>query len=94
MFEILTKFTEPTRSENGELYWAEVHGSVGEDGLWRGWIEFVAESDGTTVRTPGETVQPNRKDLEYWATGLTSVYLEGALARALEPVRSATESRA
>ena len=32
-----------------------------------------------------ETTQPNRTDAEYWATGLTRVYLEGALDRALNP---------
>jgi hypothetical protein len=35
------------------------------------------------MRTPRETEQPNREDLAYWATGLTQVYLEGALTRAL-----------
>ena len=33
-----------------------------------------------------ETTQPNRRDTEYWATGLTYVYLEGALHRALNPL--------
>ena len=35
------------------------------------------------VRSGRETTQPNLADLEYWATGLTPVYLEGALKRAL-----------
>ena len=35
------------------------------------------------VQSPRETTQPNLTDLNYWATGLTPVYLEGALARAL-----------
>jgi hypothetical protein len=38
------------------------------------------------VRSSRETTQPNRADLEYWATGLTEVYLEGSLRRALQPV--------
>jgi len=29
-----------------------------------------------------ETTQPNRKTLDYWAQGLSKVYLQGALARA------------
>ena len=37
------------------------------------------------VRSGRETTQPNLTDLEYWAQGLTPVYLEGALRRALEP---------
>jgi hypothetical protein len=46
------------------------------------------------VRSPRETTQPNRADTEYWATGLTPVYLDGALARALkEPNRVGIDSR-
>jgi hypothetical protein len=33
-----------------------------------------------------ETTQPNRRDTDYWASGLTYVYLEGALHRALKPL--------
>ena len=39
----------------------------------------------SAVRSPRETTQPNRTDTVYWATGLTPVYLEGALQRALHP---------
>jgi hypothetical protein len=37
------------------------------------------------VRTPRETTQPNHADLIYWASGLSAIYLEGALTRAAEP---------
>jgi hypothetical protein len=53
--------------------------------LWQGWIEFIPVDGGEPVRSPRETTQPNRTDTEYWATGLTDVYLEGALRRALQP---------
>jgi len=40
-------------------------------------------ADGTPpLRTKRETTQPNLADLEHWATGLTPVYVEGALRRA------------
>ena len=60
------------------------------DGLWHGWLEFEPV-DGCNVpalQSPRETTQPNRTDAVYWATGLTAVYLEGALERA---IRAATE---
>ena len=41
------------------------------------------------VRSGRETTQPNRQDTVYWATGLTPVYLEGALDRALNPLTKA-----
>jgi hypothetical protein len=58
---------------------------VSEDGLWKGWIEFTSETSGRCYRSARETTQPNRTDLLYWAKGLTEVYLEGALKRALGP---------
>ena len=59
--------------------------------MWQGWIEFDplnGPAGRDTLRSPRETTQPNRTDTEYWATGLTPVYLEGALRRALSPLRA------
>lgn len=78
----------------GSVYQARVYGRPRADGTWEGWLEFEPIDGGDTLRTPRETTQPNRADLEYWATGLTPVYLEGALERAsaahdVTPVRAA-----
>jgi hypothetical protein len=81
--EVLVRFTEPTRSATGELYWSRAMGKQAEDGLWDGWLEFSREGDIEAIATDRETKQPNRADLLYWAEGLTDVYLEGALARAI-----------
>jgi hypothetical protein len=56
-----------------------------EDGLWEGWIEFLPGDGSPVLRSRRETVQPNREAAVYWATGLSQVYLEGALARTLAP---------
>lgn len=85
MTEVLVKFTTPVKGEDGRLYKAEACGGVSEDGLWEGWIEFSAETSDLVYRSARETTQPNRNDLLYWAKGLTEVYLEGALKRALGP---------
>jgi hypothetical protein len=55
-----------------------------DDGLWQGWIEFTPLGGGAPIRSGRETTQPNRSDLVYWATGLSAVYLEGALKRAID----------
>jgi hypothetical protein len=55
-------------------------------GTWQGWLEFVPVDGGPTIRSSRETTQPNREDTAYWATGLTPVYLEGSLDRALNPL--------
>jgi hypothetical protein len=72
----------------GTQYLARVCGRERDDALWEGWIEFVNISTGTVLRTVRETTQPNLTDLKYWATGLTPVYLEGALARTLNPPKA------
>ena len=84
MAEILVKFDEPIRAPNGEAYFAQASGREVTGGLWEAWLEFVPVGDGIATLDSGrETTQPNRMNLEYWAQGLTKVYLEGALARAL-----------
>ena len=86
MAEVLVAFNDEVLSPDGLSYAARACGSEMDDGRWQGWIEFDALDGSETVRSPRETTQPNRTDTEYWATGLTPVYLEGALERALRPV--------
>jgi hypothetical protein len=85
MAETLHEFAEPV-IEDGKLYAARACGSEMRGGLWQGWIEFIPIGGGEPVRSSRETTQPNRQDTVYWATGLTPVYLEGALHRALNPL--------
>jgi hypothetical protein len=59
---------------------------VASDGLWEGWIEFTPDIDSIDpIRTARETQQSSRDALMYWAQGLTKIYLEAALERALDP---------
>jgi hypothetical protein len=92
--ETLLEFQTPIAASNGVVYRARACGGEMPGGTWQGWIEFVPiaaadAADAAPVRTARETTQPNLRGLEYWATGLTPVYLEGALSRALdEPVEA------
>jgi hypothetical protein len=55
--------------------------------MWEGWLEFVPVEPGKPVAvSPVESRQPQREYLEYWAQGLSVVYAEGALDRALHPL--------
>lgn len=85
MAEVLVQLDRPLSDGAGRTYLVRICGREGDDGLWEGWIEFDPQDGGQTLRTPQETEQPNRVDLEYWATGLTVAYLEGALERARHP---------
>ena len=69
---------------DGRAYHVRACGSELDPNLWQGWIEFVPVNGDEPLRSPRETTQPNRADTVYWATGLTPVYLEGALRRALD----------
>ena len=88
MAEVLLEFDASVNGRDGNNYGARACGRVMDDGhRWEGWIEFVPTHGGTVLRTPRETVQPNRQDTIYWATGLSEAYLEGALERALGRAR-------
>lgn len=93
MAEVLVEFAEAVTSEEGTNYTARACGCEMVGGGWQGWIEFVPFGAGEPIRSSRETTQPNRQDTVYWATGLTFVYLEGALRRALnKPVRQTTRT--
>jgi hypothetical protein len=79
---ILTYQTTLTTVE-GRNYRPRAFGRLRGDGMWEGWLEFLPDDASEVVRSARETSQPNLADLEYWATGLTPTYLEGALERAL-----------
>jgi hypothetical protein len=84
MAEVLRVFEQPVVYTDGVPYRARVCTRPTGDGTWEGWFEFIA-TDGEAIRTQRETTQPGRDAVDYWATGLTQVYLEGALDRALTP---------
>ena len=106
--EILVEFDEAIVGDDRSAWRARVLGAANALGHWEGWIEF-APAAGTSGGSPAsagmdewlpterETTQPNRVDLGYWATGLTAVYLQGALARARSrgrPRRAEASTRA
>jgi hypothetical protein len=83
--EVLIEYPDVIVGDDGKRYSARACGAEASENSWHGWIEFESADEGVTIRTPRETTQPNRTDTVYWATGITPVYLEGALRRALHP---------
>jgi hypothetical protein len=82
--ETLCEYNAPVRDAQGRLFRARACGAPLDATVWEGWVEFDPLAGGDTIRSRRETTQPNRTDAEYWATGLSEVYLEGSLKRALE----------
>jgi hypothetical protein len=95
MTEILVKFDEPITGPRGDRYFAQALGRErDDDGLWEGWLEFIpVDESGACVPSGRESTQPNLTDLRYWAQGLTRVYLQGALTRALSPTQAIERDR-
>jgi hypothetical protein len=83
MAEVLVEYQTVMTAPDGRRFVPSACGrQVGH--VWEGWIEFVSpDGSALPLRTARETVQPNRDDLMYWAQGLSQVFLEGALARAV-----------
>ena len=78
MWQTITSLPTPL-TLGGRRYRVAIEGLQRTDGTWAGRVTF---SDGSDLRrTEQETSQPDRKALEYWASGLEKVYLEGAFAR-------------
>jgi hypothetical protein len=95
MAEVLVEYTDVVITSGTRRYMARACGAEVPSGQWQGWLEFIDVDSGDAVRSPRETTQPNRTDTLYWATGLSAIYLEGALSRALNPlVRSRPRNKA
>ena len=83
--ETLIEYDLPLVGDDRNVYRARACGRERHDGDWEGWFEFESVDEKLVWRTSRETTQPNRTDLMYWATGISTVFLEGALRRAREP---------
>jgi len=93
MAEVLVEFDAVLTGLDAGRYAPRACARINESGLWEGWLEFSDLDTGAAIRTGRETTQPSHADTMYWATGLTRVYLEGALARALAPTRRLESAR-
>jgi hypothetical protein len=89
MAEVILKFQTQLRGRDDRVYGVQACGRERPDHTWEGWLEFTPVDGSPPVISERETTQPNRDDLEYWATGLTDPYLDGALLRALAERKAA-----
>ena len=82
MFQRIQQY--PLVHYGATAYRPRVYGDPQPDGAWGGCIVFFPSDGGPAVATDRETTQSTLESLRVWAAGLTSVYLEGALVRALQ----------
>ena len=83
MSELLMEFSDTVSDARGTFRACVMAGHSG-DGRWEGWLEFLPSHRDSSVvyATPVETQQHDRATVDRWASGLSHVYAEGALARA------------
>ncbi|HEY3097763.1 MAG TPA: hypothetical protein VGL14_02575 [Methylomirabilota bacterium] len=86
MAELVREYPMLVGGMDDTAFVAQVWGRQMSDGRWEAWIVFTPVAGGHTRRTDRETVQATRAAVEYWASGVTSIYLQGALNRS-RPVR-------
>jgi len=92
MDAVIMQLSETVSDERGTFH-AIVMARERNDGSWEGWLEFVpADNDSCRYLTPIETRQHDRVTMERWASGLTVVYADGALARARRTHTATAES--
>jgi hypothetical protein len=86
MAEVLHTFDTLVGDALGQ-YQPQAVGRLADDNMWEGWLEFFpTDGSGEVLVSSVESRQPEREHLVYWSTGLSPVYLEGALARARRAV--------
>jgi hypothetical protein len=66
----------------GRRYVARVYGTCRPENLWDGCFVFFPLDGGRAVATNRETTQGSLAAVRYWASGISTVYLDGALERA------------
>jgi hypothetical protein len=83
MLELVHEYPDVIRS-GPTAYRARAYGGREENGMWGGYLIFVPVAGGRMVAGDRETTQSTLEALDHWAGTLSWVYLEGALARALD----------
>jgi hypothetical protein len=82
MFQRIQQY-EPVEM-GGRWYRPRAYGDPQPDGRWDGWLVFFPVRGGAAVASASpDTTQSTLGALADWSLGLTPVYLDGALARAL-----------
>jgi hypothetical protein len=80
--QLVQQYPDILTGPNGEPYVGQAYMDRQPDGMWEAWLVFISLETGAVIATDRETTQSTREHTLYWATGLTSTYLQGAVERA------------
>jgi hypothetical protein len=90
MVHFIQQYSQVVHGKDHRHYVARVYAAQHPDrSRWDGWFVFFPLDGGRELATDRETTQSSLSAVAYWATAITTTYLEGALerARALLPER-------
>jgi hypothetical protein len=82
MVHFVQQYSQIVVAPDGKKYVARAYAARHPGGLWDGWFVFFPLYHGRELATDRETTQSTLPAVAYWASGISSTYLEGALARA------------
>jgi len=82
MVHFVQQYSQVLVSSDAHKYVARVYAAQPLVGRWDGWFVFFPLHGGRALATDRETTQSSLSAVAYWATGISTTYLEGALERA------------
>jgi hypothetical protein len=82
MVHFVMQYSQVLVGADRNEYVARVYAATHSVGRWDGWFVFFPLRGGPEVATDRETTQSSLAAVSYWASGISSTYLEGALQRA------------
>jgi hypothetical protein len=82
MVHFVMQYSQVLVSPEHNDYVARVYAATHSEGRWDGWFVFFPLHGGREVATDRETTQSSLAAVSYWASGISTTYLEGALQRA------------
>ena len=82
MVHFVQQYSQIVVSRDAHKYAARVYASQRPNGRWDGRFVFSPLHGSRELATDRETTQSSLSAVAYWATGISTTYLEGALERA------------
>lgn len=82
MVHFVTQYPQVLVSPDGHEYVARVYASTHALAGWDAWFVFFPLRGGRELATDRQTTQGSLAAVSYWASGITTTYLEAALERA------------
>jgi hypothetical protein len=82
MVRFVMQYSQVLVAPDHNEYVVRVYAATHAPGRWDGWFVFFPLHGGRELATDRETTQNSLAAISYWASGVSTTYLEGALQRA------------